>query len=107
MQDLPPGFHATDLSAGIPARFDALLEGVGESGPPPPPCTRDPVVALAQPAEHRIVDPKVTGSTPVGHPKLDPEEGQVDGVDALVRAASAFGVEVTLARGWAVSAASS
>src|SRR5438874_9922208 len=25
-------------------------------------------VALAQPAEHRIVDPKVTGSTPVGHP---------------------------------------
>ncbi len=28
------------------------------------------VVALAQPAEHRIVDPKVTGSTPVGHPSL-------------------------------------
>ena len=26
------------------------------------------MVALAQPAEHRIVDPKVTGSTPVGHP---------------------------------------
>jgi hypothetical protein len=27
------------------------------------------VVALAQPAEHRIVDPKVMGSTPIGHPK--------------------------------------
>ncbi len=25
-------------------------------------------VALAQPAEHRIVDPKVMGSTPIGHP---------------------------------------
>ena len=27
------------------------------------------MVALAQPAEHRIVDPKVMGSTPIGHPK--------------------------------------
>src|ERR1700690_2960115 len=26
------------------------------------------VVALAQPAEQRTVDPQVTGSTPVGHP---------------------------------------
>ena len=29
---------------------------------------RASVVALAQPAEHRIVAPKVTGSSPVGHP---------------------------------------
>src|SRR3990172_3377388 len=28
-----------------------------------------PAVALAQPAEHRTVDPKVMGSTPIGHPK--------------------------------------
>ncbi len=33
------------------------------------------VVALAQPAEHRIVDPKVTGSTPVGHPTRSPWSG--------------------------------
>jgi hypothetical protein len=30
--------------------------------------TRGIVVALAQLAEHRIVAPEVTGSTPVGHP---------------------------------------
>jgi hypothetical protein len=28
------------------------------------------VVALAQLAEHRIVAPKVTGSSPVGHPTM-------------------------------------
>jgi hypothetical protein len=40
---------------------------MGESGPPRTvPCRL--VVALAQPAEHRIVDPKVMGSTPIGHP---------------------------------------
>jgi hypothetical protein len=27
-----------------------------------------PLVAIAQPAEHRTVDPKVMGSTPIGHP---------------------------------------
>src|SRR6185437_5727085 len=33
-------------------------------------------VALAQPAEHRIVDPKVMGSTPIGHPNPpDPRIG--------------------------------
>ena len=30
------------------------------------------MVALAQPAEQRIVDPQVTGSTPVGHPNSLP-----------------------------------
>jgi hypothetical protein len=34
---------------------------------------RDTTVALAQLAEHRIVAPKVTGSSPVGHPTLHPE----------------------------------
>ena len=32
------------------------------------------VVALAQPAEQRTVDPQVTGSTPVGHPN-SPRDG--------------------------------
>ncbi len=31
-----------------------------------------PAVAIAQPAEHRIVDPKVMGSTPIGHPNSLP-----------------------------------
>ena len=30
------------------------------------------VVALAQSVEHRIVAPKVTGSSPVGHPTSQP-----------------------------------
>ena len=34
-------------------------------------------VALAQPAEQRIVDPQVMGSTPIGHPKPLPSAAAV------------------------------
>ena len=40
---------------------------VARAASPPSPLG-SATVALAQPAEHRTVDPKVTGSTPVGHP---------------------------------------
>ncbi len=42
---------------------------VARAASPPSPLG-SATVALAQPAEHRTVDPKVTGSTPVGHPNF-------------------------------------
>ncbi len=47
------------LTAGHPSATIATPRGVARF-----------VVALAQPAEHRIVDPKVMGSTPIGHPTI-------------------------------------
>jgi SAM-dependent methyltransferase len=48
------------------------------------------VVALAQPAEHRIVAPKVTGSSPVGHPIVASGARSTDRTDPAYRGQSDY-----------------
>lgn len=57
--------------SALAARRTSRLHSRGPRAPGrgPRPVEARSMVALAQPAEHRIVDPKVMGSTPIGHPK--------------------------------------
>jgi hypothetical protein len=57
------------------------------------------MVALAQLAEHRIVAPKVTGSSPVGHPNslhTPPGPGPPDGPRIPARSGVASDLQVAM-----------